>query len=407
MLALFVLALAARITVAMADPHPVWDGVIYMRGATDIAAGRGYTHRILVKDLGSRPPLPTAFYPVGHPLALAAAIFVAGDRRASPSSPTNLRATLALQLLLGALHAPLVWLLARRFVKRKRALTAGLAVALWPQSVLLSVSWFGEPLFTLLLLLAAIAIARRRRFGSAGAILGAAALVRPTAILISACTWLATRGSIRAKARASALSLGVTLCVLSPWAVRNKIELGSWVIVSTNGGVNALIGTFGSGTYASVPNGEDCSKTLAEVPKDRCRSARAAARWRAAPLDQLKRAGIKTAATLFGASSPADAYREAIGGGPPWLSSLGDACSFLHVMLLVAACVGVAQMRASRRSALEIALPAIVSILAAHALTIGGDRYNAPLVPFFIVLASAASVQRGTRMYASSPTTSS
>ena len=67
----FVVGLGLRLAVGqLLTLEPSWDGVIYERAASQLAAGHGYTLRML-DPAWPWPDLPTAFYPPGWPALLS------------------------------------------------------------------------------------------------------------------------------------------------------------------------------------------------------------------------------------------------------------------------------------------------------------------------------------------------
>nr|MDQ3037985.1 hypothetical protein [Myxococcota bacterium] len=69
LLAPLLVALVLRVGLTVAVPvRPVWDGVIYARGADFIAHGSGFTRTAIDPDEAAEA---TAFYPVGFPAMLA------------------------------------------------------------------------------------------------------------------------------------------------------------------------------------------------------------------------------------------------------------------------------------------------------------------------------------------------
>src|SRR6201999_3615689 len=115
---------------------PSWDGVIYVRAAQQLAAGEGYTLRILSE---TNAPLPTAFYPVGFPAVLAGVRLLGG----------GLRADRWLQVAASSALVPLAYFFARRARHRRAGRAAAWAAALWPAGIFLSSTWLAEPVFAL------------------------------------------------------------------------------------------------------------------------------------------------------------------------------------------------------------------------------------------------------------------
>ena len=141
------------------------------------------------------------------------------------------------------------------------ALTAALLYALWPAGITLA-SVIGTDVPTAALLLLALAVLHgwgpKRPLLAAiafGAATGLAAYLRAVALpltFLSAGYWLVRRAGMRATALRTALAVGVTLLVLSPWAIRNLRVQGAPSFTDSHGGITALMGNYPNteGTYA-------------------------------------------------------------------------------------------------------------------------------------------------------------
>jgi 4-amino-4-deoxy-L-arabinose transferase-like glycosyltransferase len=363
---------------------PRWDGAIYARAAVELAAGRGYTWRILREGA---PLVPTAFYPVGFPAWLAGLRLI---------GVTGAGALIG-QALLGVLAVPIAWRLARRLGGRRAGMIAAWLAAIWPGGILYSAALLTEPLFMALVGIGTvIAIAARRRnalrtSAVLGVVLGLAAWVRPTALPIAFLLGASVARGRRAIGT-STVSFVIALLVISPWTLRNQHELGAPVLSSTNAGFNLLLGTVGRGAYGELPEGIDCDRSLDEVAKDRCRRALAFDRIASDPLAWLGRGLLKLADTFGHESTPAHYFADASGLG--WLRTPLVSLTIPFWILTMLAAVAGAR-RARRRPALRIALAPIVAIAAVHFVFIGGDRYHAAVAPMILALAGVGLARRG------------
>ena len=379
---------------------PDWDGIIYHDAGVEIARGEGYTRHALD---ARNPRVPSAFYPVGLP-AVFALIRVLGG---------GLRSDLVMQSIAGALLVPVAYLLARRARGRRAGRLAAYLAALYPGSVFLSATWLAEPLVALGVGLALLPVAwahrnaRTRALIIAGVILGLTSYLRATSLVIAALIGLGLGVGVkplRAKLRAMVLLCALTtlaaIAPLVPWAIRNAYALGSPVLVSTNGGTNLLIGTLNEGGFERLPPELYCGELLLdEVARDRCLSAHAMRRIKAAPVDWLARGVLKTIHTFAYESAPAqiistsmrnvsDATRARITLYTLALDRLGWA------FLLLMAVPGAKRVW-RRRGVMPVLLFAPVLALAAlHFVYIGGDRYHAAVAPMFIVLAAVGLVPK-------------
>lgn len=395
---LFVGAACLRLAVALAlDAPPSWDGVIYERAARQLAAGEGYTQRMLNPK---KPPRPTAFYPVGFPATLAGAYRVLGTQAWSAA---------LLQAIAGAISVAAGYVLARRLAARRAALLASSLHAVAPGPVLMSATYLSEPVTAAGLALALVAMswpgaARGSRtswrlvaaHGIAGVVGGLAALARPTALgamaLAGFVAPLVARRRIALRVAMVVVTLGGIALAIAPWALRNARALGAPVAVSTNDGVNLLIGAMdGDGRFVPLPPELDCGKTRREIESDRCRRALALERIAESPLAWIARSVPKVAHTFGYESSPVLAT---IPEAPRLVSASLVALSTLAWWAALAFAIRGAIRRlrgaiASRRR-LVLALVVVAGVFAAtHAVFLGGDRYHLPLWPVVAALAAA------------------
>ncbi|MDB4985448.1 MAG: putative O-linked GlcNAc transferase-putative TPR-containing transrane protein [Myxococcaceae bacterium] len=397
------LAVALLLRVALlaaVSTVPAWDGVIYVRAAGQLAAGEGYTLRILHEG---NHPFPTAFYPVGFPAVLAAVRLVGG----------GLLADRWLQIFATTALVPISYLLARRTRNRRAGRAAAWAAALWPGGIFLSATWLAEPMFALgvAISLLPLAYARRRyRFAALGLAalgLGLIAYLRasslPMGVLLGAAlglAWFKRAGAPRRILGAAGLAaaVGVIACIpLAPWAYRNAKLLGAPVLVSTNGGVNLLLGTRGDGGFAPVAADEECkSQPMREVERDRCYSRRAVEAIEASPVSWAARGLLKLVHTYGHESAPAQCFAEGLGSGSAasreaWkLWALG--LSRLGWLILLAAAIAGGCSVAKRATPVcrAVLFAPIAALAALHMVYLGGDRYHPAVAPMVLALAGIA-----------------
>lgn len=232
--AIFALALVLRLLLLVLVPQqPMSDGLWYMDRAGEMARGMGFQE-------GGRP---TAFWPVGYPAALAGSMLVVGPGTFGPIA-LNLAgaaAILALMFRFGALLG--MGALGVRI--------AALLYALYPAHIAYTGQPFSETVSTALLMAAfAALIAGRGRWWSlagAGALFGLTTLMRAQAMLFPVGALIAMavclkdfgwRGAVRASLP---VYLGLAAVVL-PWSIRNTVQMGSFIPVSTNGGIALYYG---------------------------------------------------------------------------------------------------------------------------------------------------------------------
>ena len=223
----------------------------YLALAESLAEGRGFTY-----------PQPTSGTAAqfgrapGYPAFLA----IIGAGRTATSAPASVKIA---QALVGALTIWLLALAAMQAAGLRAGVVAAWLAATYPPLVWISSYVFSESLYSLLAIATAIALQSSlvheknsvaRAFG-AGALLGAAVLVRPAMLLFLplAIIWLAWR---RARRQVIALIAG-SMVLIAPWTVRNLKTYDRFVLVASEGGVTFWTGNHplakGEGDLAANP----------------------------------------------------------------------------------------------------------------------------------------------------------
>jgi 4-amino-4-deoxy-L-arabinose transferase-like glycosyltransferase len=237
-----VIALAVRVATVLADTgyqpaHDAWD---YDRHARSIAAGDGYPESGYVPDGG-----PTALRAPGYPYFLGGVYAVSGD---------SMTAGRLANAVLGAVAVLLLYLITSRIWGGRVGLLAAGIAAVYPPLVLLSRDLLSESLFVALELGAVLCVlafrgtgGRLRWAAAAGALCGLVALTRnpgPVLVIpIALGVWILHP---RLTARALAAPAVVLLCAaltIAPWTVRNLVEFGRFIPVTSSTGF-ALAGTY-------------------------------------------------------------------------------------------------------------------------------------------------------------------
>lgn len=232
--AIVALALALRIALILALPQtPFSDGGWYVARAGEMARGMGY------QEAG----FATAFWPVGFPALIAGAAMVTG----------SVTAGWVLVNLLSA--AALVWLIGwfTRAVGGGEAAArwAMLAYAVYPSPIVYTGAPLSETSSTAIAMAAfALLIAGRHRWwmlALSGLLFGAATLMRAQMLLfpigaIVALMLVFRDVRWRDAAKALVIVYLALAAVVLPWSLRNEARLGSFVLVSTNGGVALFTG---------------------------------------------------------------------------------------------------------------------------------------------------------------------
>ncbi len=215
---------------ALAKGHFQYDMSWYWIAGHSLASGRGY----VLWD-----GTPTAVWPPGYPSFLALVILF---------SKNTLLAVQVVQALLGTFTCFLTYLLGNRLFGFGRGLLGAAVLAACPDHVMFSSLIMSEVLFATLFISIVLVIVVGEMQGSGtgwrrcvavGAFVGAACLVRGTALLFPSAMFVVWLISLRSlpKALWNVFLVGVGMfCVLGPWAVRNYVQMGHPVLLSTQAG---------------------------------------------------------------------------------------------------------------------------------------------------------------------------
>jgi 4-amino-4-deoxy-L-arabinose transferase-like glycosyltransferase len=203
---------------ATADDFLKSDALQYHRLATNVAQGDG-----LSETFPAVTEHATAFRPPIFPLLLGGWYRVVGN---------SVFAGRAFAVLLGVVLVVLVYVIVRRHANDVAALAAAVLVAVFPPLVANDTVPLTETLSLILLLLLVDAVVRSRP-AWCGVWCGLLTLTRPSAQLL---ILLVVLFLVRAVGwRRTLLSLAIFLAVLTPWVVRNWIQVGRPVLVTSNG----------------------------------------------------------------------------------------------------------------------------------------------------------------------------
>jgi len=250
LLAVLAVAFAVRLFVAVTVTPDPRDGryddtVWYDTTARHLAAGDGYVFDPTVWVTADGRPIypgeeeltPTALWPPGYPLTLAAVYAVTDD---------SVAAARLLNVVFGALTAALVFLIARKLFGRTAAIASGMALALMPShvlftSILLSETYFGFLLALMLALLVYLVFARDRAnlpvIALVGAITAFTGYVRGEFLVFGAmlALFVALHFKREALLPLAALAFGALLVVV-PWTIRNARTMDEFIVGTTGAG---------------------------------------------------------------------------------------------------------------------------------------------------------------------------
>ena len=249
------------------------------------------------------------------------------------------------------------------------------------------------------------------RLGLAGALAGAAYLLRPTGFLIVAVLpfwlWIVRRFLTHRWARATAIALSVAALPVIGWQVYTVHTVGHLQLSNGEGGNTALKGAIPEFWVVAPWVDLDLLDTriVAEAARagndspetrDRFWRKRAEAEVRAAPGDWLVKAGLKTAMMISPVSVPFG-YGQLVPQGSS-LRLVGfrwDPWAFASVpaVLLILGGMGWRWWRWPPTEKLERAFMLAVALLVAaifvlHAATSGETRYRLPFDPLLAILAA-------------------
>lgn len=256
--AILLLGVGLRVDYAWEGRAPVYDAAGYATIAANLERGEGFT-------LGAEATQPASNYSPGLPLFVGGVYAISGG--------IHERSARLVLALIGSLAVLLTYLIGRRLSGPLAGLVGAGAVAVYPSLLEYQGMLMGEPAAASLLSGAVLGMLWASFWGEGapplfkwllpGALLGALTLVRPEYLAISipiAVVVFALPGFgswKRGLAQAAILLAGVAL-VVAPWTVRNAVELGRFVPVSTGGGQVLFAGSY-------MPSGGDPERVGEEV----------------------------------------------------------------------------------------------------------------------------------------------
>lgn len=420
-LAGFSLRVAYVVTVTRDDDH-LYDATYYELQARAIANGNGYTDPfVLLRDPDRHEP--AADHPPLTVFALLPAAFVE-DR---DTSQVAMRLTM---VVFGTATIALVGLLARRLATDHPGdrfgdrfgdavgITAAVLAALDPNL------WMNDGLImsetlSVLLTVAVLAMVYRVLRGGAswrwllalGAVTGLGMLARAEfalylPFLVVPAVWIGARGDRRGALRASAIAIGATVLVVTPWVAFNLSRFEDPTLISTNDGL-AIAAANCPGTYGGSLLGwgdvfPPCAVARGDLEQSvyNSRNRDKGLRYMVDHVDELPKvvaARIGRAFSLYRVEQ--GAQFGVLEGRPEWATWLGTAVIW---MLMPLSIVGGVVLRRRKVPIWPLVVP-IVAVVAVIALLSGGlARYRAVAEPSFVILgavgivAIAASLRNGT-----------
>ena len=370
---------------ASREPNALYGGdqTAYLELGRSVARGDGYVSLVTGE--------PTAFWPPGYPLVLAALSLLV-DRLPVPGELPAW--TGAMQAVAGASTIVAAWWLARVATGRPRAgLIAAALVACWPSLILYVASAHLETVFITTLLWTLVLLARGSTVGG-GLALGFTVLVRPFALPVIALVGLARR-SLRSALVVGAVAVAVSL----PWVARNAVVLDAFVPTSTNTGDTLCIDHHdaGTGRFAFPAH---CFAGLDDVPADRLeverneRNLADAIEWTVDHPGAEVGRWPERARETFGQDHSALAALESEGTAPflghrlrTTLRWVADVWYFVWAPI---GAVGAVWLIARRRTPATVLLVGALATLVVIAQSLYGlPRFHVPMLPLLAITAAA------------------
>ncbi len=275
---------------------------------------------------------PGTYWPPLYPLLLA------GIYRLFPGGPDTVQ---GLQAVLGSLTCAASCWVGWRIGGRAVGLVSAAACAVYPFFILFSAAILAETLLIFLVCAALVAFVLAAdspstlRCAWLGFLLGLGALAKPVvlawAVLLMPGLWRCAGPAVRQRATAVALVVGAAAITILPWTARNYAISGRLVLISSNLGMNLVIGSEPSATgvyrhgapYQAMVDSLTGSTGTDEVDRDRSATRYGLNQLVADPVRTARLAAVKLA-WLWGPLIP----------GEPTATSLLLAIVYLPLLVL-------------------------------------------------------------------------
>ena len=407
-LVIFGVALAARsawVAYAPSDPFDgrlsLGDAVFYHSSAASLAQGHGYV--MPSTPLGMRG-WNTAFWPPGYPFVLASLYRLVGP---------HVSMAWGANIVLGTLTCVILYFVGRTAFSERAGFAAGLLLAVFPGHVFFSSLILSEVTFTFFITLAMLLIlavnraddkGRPLRVVLLGLVVGFAALTRGQGLFlipVALVFWLSQTGDwARALPWATATMLTAAVVIL-PWTVRNYVQMGSLVVISTNDGVNLYMGHNELATGRMMYNpGSWADRVYADLPPSRREVATSNLLLREGlkymfthPGRELQLSWAKIRALYADDEEGIRQIPNRQAGKTVRAEGLiGRAANVYFFVTLALSAGGVFIWLRHRRGGLSLPLLVIAVFTIGHLPFFGDPRFHYPMLPSFALLAAAALV---------------
>lgn len=390
------------------------DANAYHLLAEQLAEGNGYIRPFdhLLLHLNR----PTAEYPPLFPMLLAVATRLRLD------SVEQQRIFLA---FVGAGTVTLVGLLGRRVASGAAGLAAAALAAVYPMLFLSEATLMSESLYVALVTVVLLCAYRAydepkpARFVALGATIGAATLVRAEGILLGAVVAVAVVLVLRNLTRRErvakiAITIGIALLVIAPWAIRNAWQFHAFVPVSNNAatlvdGANCDVTyggsqlglwreTFSSGnsTLMILPQADACFEgfQIGDPHFDEAKASSAdlsaGASYARHHLGSLPKVAVVRVLRTWGLYSPGQQVSfESLEGRPRAWQMRGTVMYWVLAPLAIAGAV----LLRRRKRLIAPLLATAVTVTVGAALTYGQQRFRIAAEPAILVLAAVPLVE--------------
>jgi hypothetical protein len=215
---------------------------------------------------------------------------------------------------------------------------------------------------------------------------GVGALIRPTSLLALPFVGAAEHPSRARAAKSALLAIVCAGAVILPWTIRNCRTFDGCAAISTNGGWNLAIGAITTtGRFETLRASDGCRAVTGQVQQDRCWAQVGWSKIAAAPLEWLARAPKKLAETFNHESFAIEYLHEA--DPVRWTEERRIAgrelTTFAHRALLLCAALGVGARPIERKHRplafwVQAALAALIAGVGLYAFA--SDRH-----PFYVL----------------------
>jgi 4-amino-4-deoxy-L-arabinose transferase-like glycosyltransferase len=384
---IILLGLFLRVLWAIAVPvDPVSDSYAYDTFARNLATGQGY---------GWKNNEPTAYWPVGTSAVYAIFYWILGHTY-WPIVVFNL--LLAVISIGGCIYLAELWF------NRQIAIVTGLLLALWPSQIQFTTVLASELLFNALIVVALALwfsenLSLRSRVIWVGIVLAAASYVRPIALLmpILFLLWRYIKTQELFKTVTATLVMLVLMAgLIAPWSIRNTLEFGQFVTISTNGGANLWMGNnpASTGGYMDLPSEVN---GMNEAQRDKYLKALATAHIKEKPLLFVFRT-IKRTIDTHSRESIGVAWNEKglIARYGNWILTPLKVINQIYWMAMLGlGLIGIVLMGHQYGWLTMLTSPMVLLwgyFAAVHAVIVAQDRYHFPSIPMIAILAASTVV---------------